>query len=347
MQSFLYLTDGTGAIWEISVDDTGTLSALQLPSGVGTASLLNSFSVANEFSTSFQLSISGGVITLSTIAFSVNYPTGLEIDSANYQWAISAYYDSVAAEWKIEVDQIGPSGMTRREIVDSVYGPTEDEAKRRQYLRWLDVDISQIVHRKRAWWRRQMVRFNALPNLNIYNLVAGIATDFEQAINLYWLGATADKDARMGYVEDSHDIQREIYTSETGPPSAYGIVPGTTQSIFITPVPNAVFPMSLLYWSGYNPGKIPTDETLDQYLDATIPLIPPPFHYVVMLALQRRAFLQIYGAADPRYKVIETELLDPNNGALLALDGYESPSVEKVEKMKSRDRTDYVRSDRI
>lgn len=342
---YICAPDGSGNIWRLAINDVGVLNSLQLPSGI--ASPVLQFNAPNIFSTSFQLDLSSApIIALDQIAYSPNYPIGLEIDSPNFQWSITAI--EVSSVWRLTTQQIGPSGMTRGDIVAAVYGYTEERHTLRTYLTWLDLEISSIIHRQRYFWRKKTADFITYPLVPEYNMIAGgIAPDLEQVVNVFDLEVQR-RDRTLGYIGNAEEVQDALSnTTHTGRPGGYLLVPGAIQTIRLDPIPNAQYPMRVMYWSGYNPVRVPEIQ-LDQYCEQVIPLIPPSFHYVVMLAMMRRSFLQLFGKADARFKEIEIELhgADGESGALGNLDRYNQPSVQGVESWRSLDPSIYVTSAR-
>lgn len=341
---FLYAPDGSGAIWQLSVNDFGVIAALQLPSGTPSAVL--SFNAPNIFSTSFQLDLSAApVIALDQIAYNPTLPIGIELDSPNFQWTLTAVLQS--SVWRLTTQQIGPSGMTRGSLIHAVYGFTENRQILRTYLTWLDLEISSIIHRQRYWWRKKTADFITFINVPEYNMAAGTAPDMEQIVNLAELNVGRHP-RTLGYIGNSEEVQDLIANySRLGRPEAYGIVPGALQTIRLDPIPNAQYAMRVMYWSGYNPRNVP-ESNLDNYLEQVVPLIPPSFHHVVLLALQRRSFLMLYGKSDGRFKDIQTELYgaDGESGAMGDLDRYNHPSVQAVEDWQTHDGRVYVSSAR-
>lgn len=350
---------------------------------------------------------------------------------------------------------VTPTGLTRGDILEAVIGFTENRLVQRQLLRWLDVDIAKIVHRKRYWWRKLSFFLSTIPGIQAYDLNqngAGPAPDLEQMVNLCWLIGAVAPGASYAYLADSSGQQWQIsvddfgnvVTAQTsgqtaaqyvmqdvvtglwwtmtistigvvvpilgaftpnplpnltspsytwqmamqngiltpsqvapagfvrtentrdlgyegnamviqsmlndptmGQPDTYFFQPGRTQSVMIGPIPDAIYLLQGIYWAGYNPGPIP-DSGLDAYLQESIPLIPPTFHYCVLLALLRRCFLYLYGSADLRYKDIQIELEGTNGegGMLGDLDRINHPSIQGYETWQDRSGSDYVRSDR-
>lgn len=341
---FLYAPDGSNNIWRLSIDDLGVLASLQLPSG--TASPVLAFNAPNIFSTSFQIDLSAApIIAISQIAYNPVYPVGLEIDSPNFQWTISAIFSG--SVWRITTEQI-LSGMSRGQIIAAVYGYTENRQILRTQLTWLDLEISAIIHRQRYWWRKKTSDFITFPLVPEYNMARGIAPDMEQIVNLAELRVGREPRI-LGYIGNSEEVQNLIANENrgSGRPEGYGLVPGSTQTIRLDPVPNAQYPMRIMFWSGYNPKNIP-ESYLDNYLEQNIPLIPPSFHHVVMLSFQRRSFLMLYGKGDSRFKQIELELYgeDGEGGAIGDLDRYNQPSVQAVEDWQTHDPRVYVSSAR-
>lgn len=343
---YIFAPDSGGNIWQLSVNDKGVLAALQLPSG--TQSPVLAFNVPNIFSASFLLDLSAApIVQIDQITYNPVYPNGLEIDSQNFQWLITAIFDG--SVWRLATSQIGPSGMTRGDIVYAVYGYTEERHTLRRYFTWLDLEINKIIHRQRYWWRRKTADFITYPFIPEYNMVAnGIAPDMEQIVNVEELNVGRNP-RQLGYIGNSEEVQNVLANMNRGMgrPNGYAIVPGAIQTIRLDPVPNAQYPMRFMYWSGYNPSRVP-DEDINIYRDQVIPLIPPSFHYVVLLALQRRSFLMLYGKTDSRFKDIEVELYgaDGESGAMGDLDRWNQPSVQAVEDWDTHDRHVYVSSAR-
>jgi hypothetical protein len=348
------------------------------------------------------------------------------------------------------------SGLTRGDILESVIGFTENRLVQRQLLRWLDVDISKIVHRKRYWWRKKTFLLNTVATNQFYDLNqngAGPAPDLEEIVNVCWYVGATPAPQTFAYMQDSNHqnwqvsvsdigvisstqtavqaagayvmvdvatgyvytvtitplgylvavpgggvlnpipnlnspsytwqimLQNQVFsTSKVAPsmpfnrtqstsdlayegnafnlqgilndptmghPDTYFAVPGRSQWIGLSPIPDNVYVLQGFFWSGYNPRFVPLTN-LDNYLCQTIPLIPPPFHYCVLLALLKRCFLYLYGPGDARYKEIQIELEsgDGAGGVLGDLDRFNEFSVQGYETWKDRTYADYVRSDR-
>lgn len=125
-------------------------------------------------------------------------------------------------------------------------------------------------------------------------------------------------------------------------------MPGFSQMIGIAPVPSGAYALTILYWTGYNPGDVPQAD-LATYLLQPIPHIPSSFHYTVLIALQARAFLFLYGKGDSRYETLRIELegRDGMGGLLGDLDRWNHPGVQGYDTWISHDHSDHVRSDRV
>lgn len=225
--------------------------------------------------------------------------------------------------------------MTREEIIEAVHNLTEDRIRKLVLDKWLEIELTRIVNRKHYWWRKKTFSFTCSAGTPIYDLSANglnIADDFDQMVTFVrW--DSSDNVVPMSFISDPQDVLTVIYDTSTGTPTGWLIEPGTTQTIRLAPVPSSSHTFRGLYWAGINtkwstPGS------------GTIPLIPPQFHYVVLVALTRRAFQYLYGQKDARYATALQEEMQ----AMKELAAYVAPTTDFAIELRSYDPNVFVQS---
>lgn len=199
---------------------------------------------------------------------------------------------------------------------------------------WLDLEISEIIHRKRYWWRRKSFTLTTVAGTATYDVSASglnLADNLEQIINVYRVSAGTDP-AKINFEGDENRVQNMLASTTQADPAFYLIEPGTTHTLRFSDIPNAAKDYRILYWAGHNPSL--------ESIEEAIPLIPPAFHYVALLALTKRIFQFLFGLKDNRYVVAEKDL----ERALEKLDGYQAVSMEHVTEFRTTDSRDTVRA---
>lgn len=225
--------------------------------------------------------------------------------------------------------------MSRQEIVSAVLEMAEDRLKKMTLDAWLEIELARIINRKKYWWRKKLFALSSVAATREYNLDAtglNVADDFHQMVELNrW-----DSDSshpRMTFVSDAAGITLMQYGATTGPPTSYTIKPGTSKTLLLYPITTSAAQYYGMYWASLN-AKWNTQGAL------TIPLIPEDYHYVALLALQKRAFFYLYGQKDPRFAVAVADLAE----GIKDLDGYKAPTTEVALEMRSGDPDIFVRS---
>ena len=223
---------------------------------------------------------------------------------------------------------------TKQEIVDLVTELAEGRGIKLNLKAWLDLEISQIIQKKRFWWRRRLATFDSVVGTSEYDLSAdGLdkADDLEQIISVYRLNAAGSAD-KIYFEGDEDRIQALLADSTQGEPTVYFPYPGAPLTLCLKMNPDAVATYQVTYWAGFNiHGDVSSD---------TIPLIPPTYHHVPLLALVRRVYLHLFGQNDPRFAVAEKDF----QSALGDLMAFQAPSQESVTEFRTSDSNATVRS---
>lgn len=221
--------------------------------------------------------------------------------------------------------------MTFQDIITACNNFTEQRIQLFAWQTWIDTELSLLIHRQRYWWRRKLFQLPILPNVQFYDLSAppagggsALAPDLEQMINLYWFvaGTSPPESKPLKFIQNEDDVQIALNTggATAGPPAEYFVNPGSTSQLGFSPVPDAGYPLSGLYWATYIIGS-------ESGLTVQLPLLPGQFHHLVLLQTLKRACLYLYGQEDPRYATLKVELDGPE-GELAKLDAFQSYSNE-------------------
>ena len=118
---------------------------------------------------------------------------------------------------------------------------------------WLDVELSNLISRRRYWWRKKFFSLTTQRNVQIYDLTAvgPNATDYEQMINLYYL-PTAGETPPIKFVENTDEVQTLLNSGLVGPPKKYFNLPGSPlTTIAFSPTPDNNYPIKGMYWARY------------------------------------------------------------------------------------------------
>lgn len=212
--------------------------------------------------------------------------------------------------------------MTIEEAIELVRGFAEGRAKKFNLDAWADLEIQDIVNRKRWWWRKKRFSYSLVVGDRTKDLNdsdAGIATDFHEMIDL-----------RVLFSDGTHqEVRREtdpaviqgFYASglAAGDPGLYIIEPGTTQTLRFDRPHSTARTLAGIYWAAHDP-VTPGDN-----IGIVIPLIPRQYHYVVVRALKKRIFEYLYGQDDPRYPVA----VDDFEKGIEQLEAYKDPSTKE------------------
>ncbi len=224
--------------------------------------------------------------------------------------------------------------MTAQEIIEAVQGLGEGRIKKLPLDRWLEIELARIINHKHYWWRKKYFTLNTVAATPTYDLTAGAtppAADFHKGIVVYrWLSVT--EQVKVEFEGDNLKILRMVYDTTQGTPTTYAVEPGTTKTLRFSPIPVSAEQMVGMYWAGLNPNWASPG--------VTIPLIPPDFHYVPLLALTKRAFFYLYGQKDARYIDAAEDL----KRGLAELDSYKAPSTEHAVEWRSADEKAFVQS---
>lgn len=226
--------------------------------------------------------------------------------------------------------------LSREEIVTAVLNLCEDRIKSFTLESWLDVELAKIINRKRYWWRKKILNTTLTAGNRELDLTAGSpppANDFQEMIRLFrWDSETSRPE--IDYVSEAEAVLAMQHGTKTGPPTGWTIKPGTTQTLLFYPQPTADATIRGTYWAALNP-------SLNQATGA-VPLLPPGFHHVALLALQKRAFQYLYGQKDPRFMVAVAELKE----GVDELDSFRGPASAEAVEFRSQDSDSFVQSTR-
>ena len=225
--------------------------------------------------------------------------------------------------------------MTKQDIIDAVVAMTEGRAKRLDLSKLINFEIQRICNRKRYWWRKKTFSFSSVVGTATYDLsdsaVATDANDFTEMVQLTRVDA-ANATPEVPYESDPLQQQAALATTETGDPSRWFLEPGTSQTIRLSPSPNAVKTYRGIYWA--TPAVF-TDDPM-----VVVPLIPLGYHYVVTAALTRRVFFYLFGQGDPRYVSAERDF----EVCMADLDSFRGPATREAIEFRSSSSHDVVRS---
>lgn len=221
--------------------------------------------------------------------------------------------------------------MTVGQIITSVEAFCESRITKLALEPWVNLEVQKLVHRERFFWRKKQFAFNTTATVKTYDMTSypsagGFAADYEQMINLYYIPGGGAKPVPLKYMDNEDDVQNYLASTATGPPTGYTMNPGNPLKLMIVPIPDAAYSISGLYWATYV-APSPEDSSEDT---TVIPLVPTQFHYLVLLGTMKRAFLYLFGQADPRYTTIKEELEGPDgkSGELKKLLDFTAPSQE-------------------
>ncbi len=230
-------------------------------------------------------------------------------------------------------------GMSIGELREAIQNIAEGQISKLKAEEWAQVELARIINRKHYWWRQKALSFDSVAGTGTYNLgTAGTAPlekadDFVQMATPLYRWISDDNIEELPFEGRKSEILRLVYSSKQDKPTVFTVEPGTTKTIRLGPIPNAVHTYRGLYWAGLN-------IYWKTQASAEIPLIPPEYHYVPLASLQRRAFFYLYGQKDPRFAAAVQEEL----AALADLDAYKAPSTLHVVELRSSDQSAFVRS---
>lgn len=227
--------------------------------------------------------------------------------------------------------------MTLEEIADAVNNITEGQVKKLNIRAWTAMELSRIVNRRKYWWRKKALSFMSVPNQATYDLSdegLGIADDFLQMASNLFRWDSSSSQTEIPFQGDNLAVLNMINDTVTqGDPATFAIEPGTTKVLRLSPLEIS----ARLYVGMYLAGVILDWSTPSE---TKIPLIPLEYHYVVLLAMQRRAFFYLYGQKDPRFAAAVAD----EQAGLKDLDEYRSPSLQHTVELRSSDPRDFVQS---
>lgn len=226
---------------------------------------------------------------------------------------------------------------TKDEIIDLAHQFTERRVSKPDLLRWLDLEIQQIVNEKRWWWRRKSFSQVLTAGTATYNLGrAGTsplnkADDLESVIILFLVDSSGNV-SELYYTSDPIKVAQILANTSSDTPCYWTFEPGTTKTIRLDKKPLAAETMYGVYWAGFNP----TADLSDQ----AIPLIPETYHYVPLKCLVRTMFAYLYGQKDARYAVAEQHATK----ALEQLRGYNEPGARQAIELRDVNPASTVRA---
>jgi hypothetical protein len=222
-----------------------------------------------------------------------------------------------------------------QEIAEAIRAMSEDSIKKLKIESWLSLELGRIVNRRTYWWRKAALEFSTVANAPTYDLAGGtpIAADFLQmASPLYQFDGTT-KVAELPFVSDALGMLQMRRSSTGGTPTLFTVELGTSKTLRLAPIPNAVYNYAGVYYRGaVIKWTSPNDDE--------VPLIPPEFHYVLYQAMERRAFFYLYGQKDPR-AVLAAQA---EAQCIADLDSYKAPSTLVAPEWRSGNPQDFVQS---
>ncbi len=212
--------------------------------------------------------------------------------------------------------------MTKEVAVEMVREFAEGRGSYFNLDRWIDFTIQKIVNQRMWWWRKIQTTFTLTVGTNEYDLSAAglnIADDFFKMIHLAFIDGNGKSQEIIRETDPLivQDILAGTLTSDD--PATYIIKPGTTKTIVFSSDPSNARTVTMLYWSAHDPvepGLNPSEE---------IPLIPRPYHYVVVQHLKVPFMETLFGQTDPRYATSKAEAAE----SMRELEAFREPSTRE------------------
>lgn len=230
--------------------------------------------------------------------------------------------------------------MTFAEIEDAIRNISENRITKLNVRSWAQVELARLVNRKKYWWRNKALAFRSVAGRATYNLsdvgtqATNAAPDFLQMSSSLYRWDSDTSQVELPFQGDKFAILRMANSIATGDPATFTVEPGKTKVLRLTPIEATD---NRLYVGMYYAGLLIKWSSASE---DEIPLIPPEFHYVAMLSMQRRAFFYLYGQKDPRFVAA---VQDEAQG-IKDLDEYRAPSTLHAVEFRSSDPTAFVQS---
>lgn len=140
--------------------------------------------------------------------------------------------------------------------------------------------LQRLLQEQRWWFRKKYGIFASIIGTATYDLTTS-SPDFEEMKKLFRVDSSTST-AEVNFSDDDQTYVAAVQDTTTGDPGIYFFEPGTTATVRLSAIPNAVKTYAYTYFA------IPVDGSL-----ATIPYLPTRWHWVLQKALE----MDIYEAA--------------------------------------------------
>jgi len=164
--------------------------------------------------------------------------------------------------------------------------------------------VIQEFCKSHAWeWRKKIYSFSTVATTPKYALpvesqsTQGSACDVDDIENVQIITAPDDADLLDEVVSEIDQARRQsMDTSER--PDSYFRALGDYTSLILSPTPDAVYPMVLVYWA------IPVDAITQ---DSAVPLVPPQLHGVLAKGFEAFILRYTLGEESAKYESAKAE----------------------------------------
>jgi hypothetical protein len=227
---------------------------------------------------------------------------------------------------------------TKQEIIDMCAEFTENRITKLSLQKWFDFELQNLINKKRWFWRKKFFTQNLTIGTQSYDLSrtavtggTGWADDFFQMISL-WLNNSDGSQTEILFTTAQDEVAAMLVNTDTGQPGIYTLKPGTSKTLMFDVLPDTAYSITGHYWATFN-------RTGDS-ADDSIPLIPEPFHYVMLHLLLKRMFMYLYGQKDPRYVIAAQDAKD----AVADLEAYNRPALGEAVELRTSEARATVRA---
>lgn len=193
--------------------------------------------------------------------------------------------------------------MNKSMIIDQAQRRTQRRADNelhmgQEYVQALQ-DVCQESH---FYWRKKYGTFSTVDNTAVYDLSSdtyGAMTDLSEIARVYIVNSDGSVEQMSPVVESSDQVAAIADTRKDKPSQYMAAMTGNAQEIRLSPVPNGIYAITVVYYA------IPVIDQDDA--DEDIPLVPAPFHGLIWKRMELNILEYLFGPESNRYVSCQKE----------------------------------------
>jgi hypothetical protein len=184
--------------------------------------------------------------------------------------------------------------FTRRSMIEFVHRRTKKIGADLDMDGELLTALQELCGEQKWYWRRKSVSFQTEagnPTYNVADIIEVDGPSIEQLIHVKIKDPSTGKLCQLSPIYDFDAQEDALECTQTGQPGQYFIQPGTSTTIRLVNIPDAIYTIRPSFWA------IPV--ALPEQLGNDIPLLPGHMHWILALLLERNIYRLRLGGEAP------------------------------------------------